>query len=348
MKRLLPLLLALLMLTPALAACNNTPDPTPEDPTQADTQTPDTPEVTEQYLDIVKDGASDYVIVRPADITAEDPAFVAAVLFRDAIERISGATLQIVTDDEADYAVSEKEILIGNARGATNIESTVYVSDSKLYIGGESQLLSDMVAAFFSACFTCDITSGELPALSTLSVPVSLTMDQAGNVTSTQVKQDTTAWGDTIAYADEVANLINFRYLDQKRDTAEITNGDIRLVYNLDVYENNQVAGLYNTSGAAYLTNSMDTFIVTANGTTLYSSQSGISARGNIYRFGYYYYDIHFLDQNYLPAGYDIDESAGSYDLLSKAKKKSKCGFKQTPNKKMHIYNKESLLLFSC
>lgn len=323
MKRLLPLLLALLMLTPALAACNNTPEPTPEDPTQADTQTPDSPEVTEQYLDIVKDGASDYVIVRPADITAEDPAFVAAVLLRDAIERVSGATLQIVTNDEADYAVSEKEIVIGNARDAAYSESAVYVSESKLYIGGKSQLLSDMVAAFFSACFACDIASGELPALNTLSVPVSLTMDQAGNVTSVQIKQDTTSWGDTVTYADEVANLINFRYLDQKRDTAEITNGDVRLVYNLDVYENNQVAGLYNTSGAAYLTNSMDTFIVTANGTTLYSSQSGIGARGNIYRFGYYYYDIHFLDQNYLPSSYDVDESAGSYDLLSKAKKPS-------------------------
>ena len=33
---------------------------------------------------------------------------------------------------------------------------------------------------------------------------------------------------------------------------------------------------------------------------------------------------------------------------LNVLKKKSKCGFKQTPNKKMHIYNKESLLLFSC
>ena len=153
MKRLLPLLLAVLMLTPALAACNNTKEP--EDSTQADTQSPDTPEVTEQYLDIVKDGASDYVIVRPANITAEDPAFVAAVLLRDAIERISGATLQIVTDDEADYAVSEKEIVIGNARDAAYSESAVYVSESKLYIGGESQLLSDMVAALFASCFNC-------------------------------------------------------------------------------------------------------------------------------------------------------------------------------------------------
>ena len=319
MKRLLPLLLAVLMLTPALAACNNTKEP--EETTQADTQAPDTPEATEQFLDIVKDGASDYVIVRPADITADDPAFVAAVLLRDVIERISGATLQIVTDDEADYAVADKEIIIGNARDAAYTDATVYVAQSKLYIGGKAQLLSDMIAAFFSACFTCDITSGELPALSTLSVPVSFSMNQAGTVIVPEVKQDATAWGDNVAYADEVANLINFRYLDQKRDIAEITNGDVRLVYNLDIKDNKQVAGLYNKQGAAYLTNTMDAFVVADNGEKLYASMSGPSARGNIYRFGYYYYDIHFLDQGFLPSSYSIDESAGSYDLLSKARR---------------------------
>ena len=318
MKRFLIILLSLLLLLPCLAACKPTPGPGPEETTPEQEQTPEAPAT----LDLVRDGASDYVIVRPADLRAEDPAFKAAVLLRDAIEKLTGATLQIVTDNEADYAAAEKEILIGNARDTQYGEHAVTVQNGKLCIGGEAQLLSEMVAALFASCFEVDIHADEVKTMKTLSVPADLTMDQAGNITSVQVKEDKTAWGDSITYADEVANLINFRYLDQRRDVAEITNGDVRLVYNLEESENKQVAGLYNTQGVAYLTNSMDAFVVTG-GDTLYASQSGVSARGNIYRFGYYYYDIHFLDQGFLPATYEFDESAGSYNLLAKARKPS-------------------------
>ncbi|MBO5973742.1 MAG: hypothetical protein J6Q16_03510, partial [Clostridia bacterium] len=164
MKRLLPFLLALFMLLSCLAACKDKPSPDEE---TTDTDATDIP-TSEQVLDLVKDGASDYVIVRPADISADDPAFVAAVLLRDAIERMTGVALQIVTDDETDYTVADKEIVIGNARGAAYADNTVYASESKLYIGGEAQLLSDMIAAFISAAFNCNINSGELPALTTL------------------------------------------------------------------------------------------------------------------------------------------------------------------------------------
>ncbi len=319
MKRILPFLLALLLLLPCLAACKDTP--APDEGAQTETGTPEP--APAGPLSLAKDGASEYVIVRPANIKSEDPAFVAAVLFRDTVEKLTGAALQIVTDDEAKYSLSEKEIVIGNARDAAYTENTVYISESKLYIGGKAQLLSDMVAAFFSQCFNYDTTSQEDTKMAELSVPADLTMDQAGNITSVQIKQDNTAWGNTIVYADEVANLVNFRYLDQKRETAEITNGDIRLVYNLDASENKQVAGLYNKQGAAYVTDTMDAFVITDSGDRLYASKSGPSARGNIYRFGYYYYDIHFLDQGFLPSSYEIVESAGSYDLLSKARKTS-------------------------
>ncbi|MBO5758386.1 MAG: hypothetical protein J6S28_11890, partial [Clostridia bacterium] len=316
MKRLLPFLLALLLLLPCLAACKTPPAPDTETGTNAPDITPTAPPLV-----LVKDGASEYVIVRPADITAQDPAFIAAVLFRDTVENLTGVALQIVTDDENAYAVADKEIVIGNARGAAYAQSAVYVTGSKLFIGGQAQLLSDMVTAFFKNCFDYDLTSEEVKQMTELSVPADFAMDQAGTVIVPEVKQDATAWGDNVAYADKVANLVNFRYLDQKRDIAEITNGDMRLVYNLDIKDNKQVAGLYNKQGAAYLTNTMDAFVVADNGEKLYASMSGPSARGNIYRFGYYYYDIHFLDQGFLPSSYSIDESAGSYDLLAKARK---------------------------
>jgi len=317
MKRLLIFMLVPLLLLPCFYACKDTPAPD-EQTSEQDEPTPGS-----EDLVLVKDGASSYVIVRPADLTANDPAFLAAVLFRDAVEKLTGVALQIVTDNESDYAASESEIIIGNARNSTYTEHTVFAADGKLYIGGEAQLLSDMVAAFFHTCFDIDIHAQEVSQMNELKVPADLSMDQAGNITTNQVRQDTTDWGDTITYADEVANLINFRYLDQRRDTAEITNGDIRLVYNLDQKDNKQVSGLYNQNGIPYLTNTMDAFVITERGDKLYSSHSGNSARGNIYRFGYYYYDIHFLDQGFLPSGYEFDESAGSYDLLAKARKPS-------------------------
>lgn len=316
MKRLLPFLLALLLLLPALAACK-TPPATDEETTG--TSAPEV--VPGEVLTLIKDGVSDYVIVRPADIKADDPAFIAAVLFRDTVEKLTGVALRIVTDNESDYAIADKEIIIGNARGATYAESAVYASERKLFLGGEAQLLSDMVIAFFKNCFAYDVTAEEVMQMAELTVPADFAMDQAGNIITEQIKQDTTTWGDNIMYAADVANLINFRYLDQKRDIAEITNGDVRLVYNLDVKDNKQVAGLYNKQGAAYLTNTMDAFVVTESGDKMYASMSGISARGNIYRFGYYYYDIHFLDQGFLPSTYNFDESAGSYDLLAKARR---------------------------
>ena len=319
MKRILPFLLTLLLLLPCLAACKTPPSPD----TGTDTETGTTDPAQDTPLALVKGGASEYVIVRPANIKADDPAFVAAVLLRDTVEKLTGVALQIVTDDEAKYTLSEKEIVIGNARDAAYAENTVYALGGKLYIGGEAQLLSDMVAAFFSKFFNYDINSQEETHMDELSIPADLTMDQAGNITTDQVREDTTAWGNTITYADKVANLINFRYLDQRRDTAEITNGDVRLVYNLDKKDNKQVSGLYNHNGIAYLTDTMDAFVITESGDKLYSSRSGNNARGNIYRFGYYYYDIHFLDQGFLPSVYEFDESAGSYDMLAKARKPS-------------------------
>ena len=317
MKRLLIFMLVPLLLLPCFYACKDTPAP--------DEQTSEQVEPTPgaEDLVLVKDGASSYVIVRPADLTANDPAFLAAVLFRDAVEKLTGVALQIVTDNESDYAASEHEIIIGNARNSTYTENTVFAADGKLYVGGEAQLLSDMVAAFFHTCFDVDIHAQEVSQMNELKVPANLTMNQAGEITSPSIATDPTAWGDSIAYADDVANLINFRYLDQRRDTAEITNGDVRLVYNLDKKDNKQVSGLYNHNGIAYLTDTMDAFVITESGDKLYSSRSGNSARGNIYRFGYYYYDIHFLDQGFLPSVYEFDESAGSYDLLAKARKPS-------------------------
>ena len=77
MKRFLLILLTAVLLLPCLAACkgnqNPSEDTTPQEQTPPPGATP---------LDLVKDGASEYVIVRSANLKADDPAFLAALLLR--------------------------------------------------------------------------------------------------------------------------------------------------------------------------------------------------------------------------------------------------------------------------
>ena len=152
MKRFLIILLTSLLILSCLVSCNDPSVPETDESTQSSTQSPEQPPESVP-LPIVTGGASDYVIVRQADLRASDDAFKAAVLFRDAIEKLTGVTLQIVTDDVSSYPETAHEILIGDARGVKTFSHPVFVDHEKLYIGGEAQLLSDSVAAFFKSLF---------------------------------------------------------------------------------------------------------------------------------------------------------------------------------------------------
>jgi len=110
-KKLLALLLALAMLIPTLAACgNDTPDETDPDtgaetPAETDAGTP--AEISDT-VELVKDGVSEYVIVRGENATEDE--IKASTELQSYLKQISGAELPIVTD--CTPAV-EKEIVIG-------------------------------------------------------------------------------------------------------------------------------------------------------------------------------------------------------------------------------------------
>ena len=101
-------------------------------------------------------------------------------------------------------------------------------------------------------------------------------------------------WYETIRNANTVANGVQGRFTNSGRTVFRIENRKSAVVYDLS---NKKVTGIYNTAGSAYTT-SVDAQIIASSRTYLASSSSN-KASMNSYRIGYYYYDFHFLDQNF-------------------------------------------------
>lgn len=83
------------------------------------------------------------------------------------------------------------------------------------------------------------------------------------------------------------------------------------------------VSSLKNSKGGAYLSDTMDAFVTVTSGTstkTYYSSTSTGDARINLYRLGYYYYDVHVLDQDFINSTEVLSETAISIDLFNRYK----------------------------
>ncbi len=119
----------------------------------------------------------------------------------------------------------------------------------------------------------------------------------------------TGANGKTINTAAGLTNGVTGYYASDKRTAYVIENRNAHLTYNLnDTDSPRLVRSLTTPSGAAYLSDTMDTFIRLENGKTYYGSVSG--GRVNLYDQGYYYYDVHVLDQNFEdPTANIVDEA---------------------------------------
>lgn len=107
-------------------------------------------------------------------------------------------------------------------------------------------------------------------------------------------------YADSIMYANRQAGAVQAFYADAQRENYRIINGNMTLDYVLTAAKEPQVGAISNTKGNPYLQNTMDVFIRMDNGSVYYASESTSSARANIYRLGYYYYDIHLLEQDFL------------------------------------------------
>ena len=137
-------------------------------------------------------------------------------------------------------------------------------------------------------------------------------------------------FGNTIAHSNKLSNEVQ-SYYNSDRSFYTVENLNMTLKYPMEVGSSNKVTSLSNKKGGVYLKDTMDVFVQTMDGEIYYASNSSTPARPNVYRFGYYYYDVHLLEQNFISdyetlASEDIDikifDNKGSPSVSSAKMKK--------------------------
>ncbi|MBR4032081.1 MAG: hypothetical protein IKJ07_05025 [Clostridia bacterium] len=113
-------------------------------------------------------------------------------------------------------------------------------------------------------------------------------------------------YADSIKHANKLANGVK-TYYNANRTQYTVENLNMTLSFPL-VGDSKTLTYLTNKNGGVYLQNTMDAFVEMADGSVYYSSGSYAPARANVYRLGYYYYDVHFLGQDFLN-DYGVTES---------------------------------------
>ena len=94
-------------------------------------------------------------------------------------------------------------------------------------------------------------------------------------------------------------NGVNAYYTHPSRNAYAIENQKMRLTYSFDTANPQLVTALTTPGGKPYLTDTMDVYLKMEDGHTYYASESQAPGTANIYRFGYYYYDVHLADQDF-------------------------------------------------
>ena len=111
-----------------------------------------------------------------------------------------------------------------------------------------------------------------------------------------------------------LTNGVNAYYTDGERSGFVTENQNMKLTYSTDMMSERKVTSLTDKNGNAYLTDTMDVFVKMKDGGTYYASKTANSAKVsqfaglNIFRFGYYYYDVRIEDQSFVNEIKVIDE----------------------------------------
>ncbi len=108
---------------------------------------------------------------------------------------------------------------------------------------------------------------------------------------------------DMIEYAESLSNGVQVRYTDASRNVYQVENQDVSIEYSLLPAVKQTVTKLTGGSGGVFLEDTMEVYVKTDDGKTYFAGTFKENARVNIYRMGYYYYDVHMLGHGF----YDPD-----------------------------------------
>ena len=152
--------------------------------------------------------------------------------------------------------------------------------------------------------------SSHLEMTSTFSSETEETESTSQSASESETKENTPLLEDKdapqIECAYSLANKVNAYYTDDKRTGFVTENSNMKLTYSTDMTAERKVTALTDKKGNAYLSDTMDIFVKMKGGEIYYASKTANSTKVsqfaglNIFRFGYYYYDVRFEDQNFV------------------------------------------------
>lgn len=104
-------------------------------------------------------------------------------------------------------------------------------------------------------------------------------------------------FGPSIEYANSIVNGVQSFYTEAGRHNYRVENLNMDLLYSLD--DTKLLSYIANKNGGVYVKDTMDVFVQMEGGERVYASSTANNIRPNIYRIGYYYYDVHFLENSF-------------------------------------------------
>jgi hypothetical protein len=143
--------------------------------------------------------------------------------------------------------------------------------------------------------------------------------------TEIEIELPVTDFSDSIEEANRLSNTVNVYFDDADRSSLTVENNDVKYVLDLTTNGNQQITSLTGKNGGVFLENTSTAFIKTAAGRTFYSAGTAVGASTNIYRQGYYFFDVHVYGADFTGGITDYDKkmpidptSAASYAMTEK------------------------------
>ena len=183
-------------------------------------------------------------------------------------------------------------------------EATVESSEGTSQQGGSETTVEDNTETTGEATGeSTGVATGEVTGETSIETGTSNT--ETSVETTEETEKDTSPklegeYAEFIENADNISNNISAYFTDGERSGYEITN--MNMVYTYGLFSDGDIsATLANKQGGVYLENTMDVFVrMKDTGKTYYSSKSTSDARGNSFRYGFYYYDVRLLDHDFI------------------------------------------------
>ena len=108
---------------------------------------------------------------------------------------------------------------------------------------------------------------------------------------------------DIITNAAGLTNGVEAYYTDSTRVAYAVENMNAIVNYSLIGGGESKITSITNKSGAAYVSDTMGVYVRMNDGKTYVASNYTMSPRTNIFRLGYYYYESHLMDNDFVNGG---------------------------------------------